>query len=189
MTSSHPAPELLGEHPLHGFFHDLVREVVPSETGIGEPRTLEYLAELLLRFAFTAQLYRFRDLAGRRLFQVAEMLAEAGQPLGEEHAWRERELRQHVGDFTLFWVGVFPEALPRLQARSSLDSLIDYVREGRRAYHQVSLIPDEPYRSQASLFRRLSRHFERLALGLHATRAEWERQAAVNFERLRVSLP
>lgn len=180
--------ETLRHHPLHELFRDLVWEVMPRQTGMDDPGVLDYLADLLLRFASTGELYRFRDLAGRRLTQVAELLAESEQRLGGPFVERERELRRHVGDVTLFWVGVFPEALPRLRAYPRLDSLVDYVAEGRRAYHQVSLLEAEPYRSRAPLFRRLSSHFELLAAGLRATRTEWERRSAAGFARLRSSL-
>lgn len=178
----------LRHHPLGTFFRDLVEEVFPWQTGLSDGRTLEYLSELLLRFAFMSELYRFRNLAGRRLGEVAELLYEAQLDLGVEYRERERELRRHVGDFTLFWLGVFPEALPRLQAAQRFDHLVDYVREGRKAYYQVSLYDSGPYAEDAALFRRLSTHFELVATGLHAVRGEWERRAAENFRQLQASL-
>ena len=41
--------------------------------------------------------------------------AEALPPEGRT----SREIHRHIGDFTLFWAGVYPEALPRLQATDS----------------------------------------------------------------------
>jgi hypothetical protein len=176
------------DHPLRTFLRDVVWEVMPWRTGITDSPTLEYLSNLLTRFASTAELYRFRDLSGRRLEQVAELLAEAEQRLGHVHAARERELHRHIGDFTLFWVGVFPEALPRLQAYPRLDSMLDYVREGRRAYERVSRVEAAAHHDELPIFRRLAGQFELVASGLYATRSEWERRAAESFWGLRASL-
>src|SRR5437899_6632116 len=52
-------------------------------------------------------------LAGRRLEDVGEMLIESNPLLGAASFGREREVRKHVGDYTLFLTGLFPEHLKR----------------------------------------------------------------------------
>ena len=64
------------------------------------------------------------------------MVAEA-EAAGD--AARRRECHRHVGDFTLFWTGVYPEALAKLQGGDSADALINYQRQGKRSYHLASV--------------------------------------------------
>src|SRR5207302_3830976 len=84
---------------------------------------------------------------------------------------RRREGHRHVGDYTLFWTGVYPEALGRLQAAGSPDHLIDYCRQGKRSYYLASTFEGD----QAPVLRRLSVEFELCAFGLSRVRREWER--------------
>jgi hypothetical protein len=97
------------------------------------------------------------------------MVAEA-EAAGD--AERKRECHRHVGDFTLFWTGVYPEALGRLR-RDSPDALIDYQEQGRRSYYVASRLSAGSFLS--SVFRRLSDEFELCAFGLSCVRREWER--------------
>jgi hypothetical protein len=88
---------------------------------------------------FGVCLYRLRDLNGRPLQEVAEMLYYADVRLGAQSFYQERKVHRHIGDFTLFWTGVFPEALPKLRASLRKDHLIDYVKQGKESYRLVSL--------------------------------------------------
>jgi hypothetical protein len=89
-----------------------------------------------------------------------------------------REVHRHIGDFTLFWTGVYPEALNRLQSVMTKDHFIDYCEQGKRAYYIASTFADDPYRDEAPVLRRLSDEFELCAYGLSQVRREWERQRA-----------
>jgi hypothetical protein len=52
---------------------------------------------------------------------------------------REREVRKHIGDYTLFLTGIFPEYVARLPRRGlRLDSMIDYVQAGKESYRIVA---------------------------------------------------
>ena len=96
------------------------------------------------------------------------MIAEAESTTDAD---RRRECHRHVGDYTLFWTGVYPEALPKLQAAGSPDSLINYQLQGKRSYYLASTLDDD----QAPVLRRLSAEFELCAFGLSRVRREWER--------------
>src|SRR5262249_26681456 len=87
-----------------------------------------------------------------------------------------REVYRHIGDFTLFWTGVYPEALRRLRRELSKDHLIDYTEQGKRSYYIASTFEQEPYREEAPVLRRLSSEFELCAYGLNQVRREWEKQ-------------
>jgi hypothetical protein len=160
--------DLPESHPLHRLFRGLTEHAFLSELGIGDPKLVGYVAGLLARFVPTVNLYKLRDESGRRLTEVAAMLAVA-EASSDDH--RRRECHQHVGDFTLFWTGVFPEAVRRLQASgSAADQLIDYQRQGKRSYYLASTYSSE----EAPVLRRLSAEFELCAYGLSRVRKEWE---------------
>jgi hypothetical protein len=97
--------------------------------------------------------------------------AEAMPPQGRTR----REVHRHIGDFTLFWTGVYPEVLKKLRSVLTKDSFIDYCAQGKRSYLIASTFEDEPYREEAPVLRRLSEGFELVAYGLNQVRREWER--------------
>ena len=75
-------------------------------------------------------IHRFQA-AGRTFEQVAELLleAEAFPPDGRTY----REVNRHIGEYTLIWTGVYPEALRRLKSPSRIDHFIDYCQQGKRS--------------------------------------------------------
>jgi hypothetical protein len=165
----HPAqPELLRR-----FFAGLAEFTFQSRLGVADPPLIDYLGDLLVRFVRTEVIFRIRDLAGRPLVEVAEMLAEAEHRMGDAR----RVVHRHIGDFTLFWVGVYPESLGRLQSPVRRDHLIDYQAEGKRSYWIASTIEtDADEDAPADVLERLSRNYELCAYGLREIRREWERR-------------
>jgi hypothetical protein len=155
-------------HPLHRLFRGLTESTFMTELGIGDPTLVGYVADLLARFVRSESIWRVRDTQGRRLNQVSAMLAEAETSANND---RRRECHRHVGDFTLFWTGVYPEALPTLRPAESADSLIDFQRQGKRSYYLASTYDGD----EAPVLRRLSAEFELCAFGLSRVRREWER--------------
>lgn len=157
-------------HPLHRLFRGLTEYAFMNELGIGDPSLVQYMAELLASFVPSQALWRLRDAEGRALAEVAAMVAEA-ESTGD--AERKRECHRHVGDFTLFWTGVYPEALGHLRRSHSADALINYQEQGKRSYYVASRLSSGSFMS--SVFRRLSEEFELCAFGLSCVRREWER--------------
>jgi hypothetical protein len=155
-------------HPLNRLFRGLAEHAFMAELGIGDPSLVGYVADLLVRFVPSEGVWAIRDAQGRRLSEVTAMLAEAEASADDA---RRRECHRHVGDFTLFWTCVFPEALGRLQSAARADGLIDYQQQGKRSYYLASTYEGD----QARVFQRLSAEFELCAYGLGMVRREWER--------------
>lgn len=160
--------EVPESHPLHRLFRGLTESTFMTELGIGDPGLVGYVANLLARFVPSQTIWRIRDGKGQRLTEVTAMVAEAELSTDED---RRRECYRHVGDFTLFWTGVYPEALARLQASHSSDHLISYQLQGKRSYYLASTLD----RDQGPVLRRLSDEFELCAFGLSRVRKEWEK--------------
>jgi hypothetical protein len=163
-----PSPD----HPIRRLFSGLTEQTFISTFGLADPALTDYLSELLSRFIHIDAVFHVRNTMGKRLEDVAAMMLEA-EALPPEGRTR-RELHRHIGDFTLFWTGVFPEALRRLQ--SSRDQFLDYCAQGKRSYYIASMYDDDDRsREEAPVLRRLSVEFELCAYGLNQVRKEWEK--------------
>jgi hypothetical protein len=170
---------------LQELFGELVERAFALSLRWDDRQVMRYLTRLLTEFAHIDSLYRLRDLNGRPLQEVAEMLYYADVRLGAQSFYQEREVHRHIGDFTLFWTGVYPEALPKLRASLRKDHLIDYVQQGKQSYRLVSLFDIGEWREEAPMFRRLSENFEVAMQGLHAVRQMWEQMAQESFVQFR----
>jgi hypothetical protein len=162
------------DHPLRRLFAGLTEHTFLSTLGMADPELIDYLSILLSRFTHMNAVFRLRDSQGRRLEEVADMMLEA-ESLPSEGRTR-REVHRHIGDFALFWTGVYPEALRRLRSILNKDHFIDYCEQGKRSYFIASTFEDDPYREEAPVLRRLSDQFELCAYGLNQVRREWERR-------------
>jgi hypothetical protein len=169
------------DHPLRRLFAGLTEHTFFDTLGIGDPRLVDYLSALLSRFIHMDAIYRLANTQGRRLEEVADMIleAEAMPPEGRTR----REVYRHIGDFTLFWTGVYPEALQRLRSILRKDHFLDYCAQGKRSYYIASTFEDEPYREEAPVLRRLSDEFELCAYGLNQVRREWEQSQPGEADR------
>lgn len=133
---------------LYRFFYRTVRCSF-YDLKIKEPKITNYMAILLSEFARTDNLYRIRNVQGERLTTVVEMLLEANNPF-----YREREIKKHIGDYTLFMTGIFREYIER---QSFLKFYLD---EGKRAYFSVFNFDRLSYMPGSYLFFELARNFE-----------------------------
>ncbi len=169
-------------HPLKRFFHGLVENVFAAELGICNPEIVEYLAELLTEFIHVDRLHAVRDAEGRPLSQVADMLALAVAAESADLSAAERRglVYRHIGDYTLFWSGVYPEALQARAVAHARDRLLNYVRQGKRSYAIASELIHDDSVPAPTLLRQLSDHFESCAHGLELVRREWEHDPSEN---------
>jgi hypothetical protein len=163
---------LTGDEQLRNLFASLTEHTFHVEFGVADPPLVDYLSDMLVRFIRIDSIFRLRDVLGRRLEEVADMILEA-----EQCEARPRQMiHRHIGDFTLFWTGVYPEMVDHLR-RGGKDALIDYQEQGKRAYWIASTIPVEPQAAPADVLKRLSEQFELCVYGLGEVRRQWEHTA------------
>jgi len=156
-------------HPLQSFFLDLVQEHYSKDIGLRDQQLSEYVASMLTEFTEAERLFTIRNAAGRPLDDVGEMLLEADPVFGEAPSFdRERQVRKHIGDFTLFFAGMFPESINHLRLRRQrLENFIDWMKAGKESYYIVSKFEHFEYAKVAPLFACLSRNFEGCVYGLN----------------------
>ncbi|OWK46721.1 hypothetical protein [Fimbriiglobus ruber] len=162
-------------HPLRRMFAGITEHAFMATIGVADPPLIDYLSELLSRFVHSDSVFGLRGENGRRLSELTTMVIEA-EKLPPEGRTR-REYHRHIGDYALFWSGLFPESVNRLQARPCKDHVVNFTALGKRAYHIASTFEEDKYRDEAAIFRRLSEQFEMCAYGLREVRREWEELA------------
>ena len=157
------------QQPLRHYFAGLAEFVFESRLGVADPPLVDYLSQLLERFIRSDAVYKVRTPEGRRLGEVGEMLHDADARIGDAR----REVYRHIGDFTLFWAGLYPESLRQTRPKGTLDLFVDYCEHGKRSYLLASRLPTDDQRAASSdILERLSHEFELCVYGLGELKRE-----------------
>lgn len=156
-------------HPLQQLFEDLVGQHYADEIGLRDPQVVSYVSHLLTEFCEADQLFNVKDACNRSLSDVGEMLLQADPVYGPAPSFdRERQVRKHIGDFTLFFAGMFPESINHLRLRRQrLENFVDWMKTGKESYYIVSKFEHFEYAKVAPLFACLSNNFEGCVYGLN----------------------
>jgi len=177
------------DHPLNRLFTDLTSRHLINAAGIDDPETARYIAGVLTDFTHVDSLYRIRNAKGKRLEEVGEMMIESNPLLDGRSFLREREVRKHIGDYTLFMSGLFPEYVHRLPSRGlKMDAFIDYMQAGKESYRIVASFDQFEFRDIAPLFRRLAERFELCVFGLNLVKNELEQNQRAWYSGMRQAL-
>ena len=163
-------------HPLQQLFVELVGRHYAQEIGVRDPQVIGYVAHLLSEFCDAEQLVKIRNASGRPLNDVGEMLIESDPIYGPAPSFdRERQVRKHIGDFTLFYAGMFPESINHYRLRRQrIESFVEWVKAGKESYYIVSKFEHFEYAKVAPLFAQLSQKFEECVYGLNLVKNELE---------------
>lgn len=149
--------------------------------GLAEPATIEYVSDMLTRFAHTRTLHAVSDARGQPLEYIVDYLAaEHGDDARPDRA-RRRSILCHLGEYTLFMSGLFRD---RLKSRGELGY---FLTQGANAYLRCADIEPQPGRRQ--LFGRLHHNFARIADALdEMRRLRFPLQAPANRETMLAAL-
>lgn len=160
-------------HPIRAYFAQALHESLHERLGITEEDVEQYLQDMLLEFIHSDGIFSIRDPFGQRVEYVADMMAEGDVRLNADSFERERQVHKHIGDFVLFWSGVFPEFLLHLKNPFGKDAIVDYTKQGKLSYHVVSTFEYPPYDEEAPVFKKLSEGFEEFREALTLVRASF----------------
>jgi hypothetical protein len=148
------------DHPIRALFHTLTERGL-EQTQLRDEDTIKYISNMLTDFVDVKNMHCLQDDSGRELDNVFEILQQAGEAMSAE---LRRECYKHIGDVTLFNLGLYPESLTHGRHSVSPDF---YAAQGRRSYHIAAAIDT----SRATVvFRKLSDQFEKCVVGLHWVR-------------------
>ena len=162
---------IAGDH-LRRLFAGLTEHAFLTTLGVADPPLIDYISGVLTRFVHADPIYRLRDGEGKPLHEIVDMVREAEQ-LPTEGRTR-REYHRHIGDFTLFWTGLYPDSVRRARTGWTRDCFISYCVQGKRSYLIASGFQSSECKEEAAVLRRLSDEFELCALGLNHVRKEFE---------------
>lgn len=155
---------------LDRFFLGVSEYVFHTRLGVVDTQLVDYISALLIRFTRTDHSQKVRSPNGQPATQIVAMLSEADQRLGEA----KREVHRHIGDYALFWSGLYPEALRQGDTSQESDQFVAYCSHGKRSYRIASTIQAKQKDAPNELLFRLSEQFELCAYGLREIRREWE---------------
>ena len=180
-------------HPLRTLFGTLAEKAFTEKLGWPDFNVSTYVSKLLVDFTHTDHLYEIKNAKGERVEAVAELLYESEITHEADSITREREVHRHIGDFTLFMAGLFPEYLKRIKTAGLIyhkDFLVDYIKTGKRSYRIVAEFgdwtPSSPEeRATPLLFRKLSENFELCVVGLGYIRGDLDRMQDKRYQQAR----
>jgi hypothetical protein len=160
-------------HPIRRYFAVEIHKAL-LEVGLCEQDVEAYLSHMLVQFLHHDNIYAIRDAAGHRLEAVVDMLAEGDIRVNANSFDRERYVHKHIGDFLLFWSGLFPEFLKQLKQPTHRDSAVDIIRQGQKSYYLASTFEHDPYSIEAPVLLKLSNQFEGYQRSLTVVRESFE---------------
>src|SRR5881396_1794360 len=179
-------------HPLRRLFGTLAERAFTEKLGWPDCNVSDYISKLLVEFTHTDNLYRIKSAKGARVEAVVDLLYESEVTHEARSFEQERDVHRHIGDFTLFMAGLFPEYLKRIKTAGLIyhkDFLIDYIKTGKRSYGMVAEFGDGPevadQQSSPPLFRKLAENFELCVLGLGFIRGDLERLQDRRYQQAR----
>jgi hypothetical protein len=136
------------------FFRGLTEYAFHTRLGVVDPPLVDYVSLLLVRFLRS-------DLEAGLAGPVAPATDAA------------REDYRHIGDVTLFWSGLYPEALRRPDAPGRIDRLAAYRTTGKRAYRLAAILEPEDADEERRLLERLAAEYDLCVAGLAEVRRIW----------------
>jgi hypothetical protein len=163
-------------HPLQEMFQEMVGRHYAEEIGIRDPQIVAYVSHLLAEFCEAEQLYKICGASKRPLSDVGEMLLESDPVYGPAPSFdRERQVRKHIGDYTLFFAGMFPEGINHLRLRRQrLENFVEWIKAGKESYYIVSKFEHFEYAKVAPMFATLSKNFEQCVYALNMVKNDLE---------------
>ena len=161
---------LLPDHSLRRVFAGITEHAFIETLGMADPRLIDYVSEMMIRFVHFDAIFRLSNAQGRPITEVAEMAMESEEIPPEGRT--RREYFRHIGDFALFWTGLFPDQVQRQITSWSKDSFVSYTVIGKRSYLIAGSFEEDPYREEAAVLKRLGEEFELCAVGLNRVRQE-----------------
>lgn len=153
---------------IRALFGGVVQQVFMVDVGLCDPRVTDYLSDMLAEFLHVDRIYRLHTVDGEPIREIQRMQREAYLGPDVDDGTRNRLIHKYIGDFALFWAGVFPEQLT--QRRHGADLLREYLLRGKQSYHIASELSRPNMHPPSELLRNLGEHFEFCVHGLHLVR-------------------
>ncbi|NDC54370.1 MAG: hypothetical protein EBZ74_08780 [Planctomycetia bacterium] len=150
------------------FFRGLTEYAFHARLGVVDPPLVDYVALLLVRFLRHDP--SAAPAPGAPGTPDVTTLFAAARDHSPDEALAEY---RHIGDYTLFWSGLYPEAVERLRRLGRADHLVDFRAAGKQAYWIASTLEPADAGAERLLFERLSHDYDLCVEGLGEVRRAW----------------
>ncbi|NLT68960.1 MAG: hypothetical protein GXX84_20430 [Acidobacteria bacterium] len=153
------AKSLPDNHPIKKIFRTYTERGL-AQASVRDQDLLLYLANLLVEFMWIENLYG-KTIDGKRLESLIDILVRANEAGDQARG----DYYRHLGDYSLFMLGMFPEYIAR--SRRAL-SPSWYQDTGRIGYQIAGELEKNLWRTQ--VFRKLADKFDRCVVTLNWVR-------------------
>ena len=156
--------------PTNLVFYVLVRHAL-LEVGIRDRSTADYVASLLVAFGRAGRAYRVSETTTDEYHYLVDMVAR----LADADRQEAFLLRSHLGNFSLWLSGLFPDYLEARSRRRGAPSIRYYERMGSTGYHLAAKTPEAASLGLDRILGDVADHFGgvRSALNLVSDRYLW----------------
>lgn len=153
--------------PTNLVFYVLVRHAL-LEVGLEDRGTADYVASLLVAFGRQGRAYRVSDATTDEYHYLVDMVARLATADRREAFL----LRSHLGNFSLWLSGLFPDYLESRSRRKGAPSIRYYERMGTTGYHLAARSPEAASLGLDGILSGVADHFSgvRSALNLVSDR-------------------
>jgi hypothetical protein len=153
-------------------FYVLVRHAL-LEVGIRDRATADYVASLLVAFGRAKRAYRVSETTTDEYHYLVDMIARLASADRREAFL----LRSHLGNFSLWLSGLFPDYLEARARRKGAPPLSYYERMGTSGYHLAARSPEAATFGLDRVLNEVADHFGgvRSALNIVSDRYLWPR--------------
>jgi hypothetical protein len=153
--------------PTNLVFYVLVRHAL-LEVGVRDRATADYVASLLVAFGRAGRAYRLSESTTDEYFYLVDMV----EKLATADAREAFLLRSHLGNFSLWLSGLFPDYLEARSRRKGAPSIRYYERMGSTGYRLASRSPEAASLGVERVLAEVGDHFQgvRAALNLVSDR-------------------
>jgi len=166
------------------YFYVVTRRVL-CQAGLQERALSDYVAAVLEAFCTTRQLQApGAEKTGRGNYLYVSEIIERLQHLAPRQQF---QLRLHLGNYTLFFCGLFAERVRSQAQRRGAPGLSFYEGVGRASYHTASLDPFARGSELAGVIEQVAREFlliRRALNHLADTLLHWEAPPAFLFQEI-----
>lgn len=141
--------------------------------GIASVPLTDYITGMLVAWLKPVQTFDPRALCERSLEDLVLEAASCLPPLDPPASalnHRQRVL-QNAGEFALFWTGLFPEEVARINPLPT-DPIADFRDHGQRFFRQAAELTEDDHAPPPSVLALVSEAFDDCTVGLRLIRTE-----------------
>lgn len=143
-------------------FYVLVRQAL-LESGVEDRATADYVASMIIAFSRSGRAYRISDHSDQEYRYLVDIVAR----MGDSRDGEAFLLRAHLGEFSLWLSGVFPDFIESRVRRRGAPSIEYYEQMGATGYTMASASPEADRLGVGPVLHEVARRFRSVRSALN----------------------